>query len=296
MGLGNISNSDDTVRTAHERRKKIGSWAVLICVTMISVAIVALVAATSTLTVALVAAYLLVVPLAWFAAVKFSLTRGEARKMVDEMDSNYEAIISMLTGALGLHDSLTLGHSTRVSQLAATVAWQMGLRKEDVRLIEKAAILHDIGKIGIAEDVILKTGTLTERDWSEMKRHPELGYHILRSIGSLNDCAEIVLAHHERFDGQGYPRGLRGDEIPLGARIFALVDAYVAMTSGRPYRKQMTHSMALKEIVRNSLTQFDPEVVDAFLKADAEGLIDPSGLSHEVPDMYGDRVPAEAQA
>jgi putative nucleotidyltransferase with HDIG domain len=200
----------------------------------------------------------------------------------------------MLTGALGLHDNMTLAHSSRVSQLAAAVAWQMRLHKEQVRLIEKAAILHDIGKIGIAEDVIGKTGSLSERDWSEMRRHPQLGWEILNSIGSLEDCAEIVYAHHERFDGQGYPRGLRGDEIPIGARIFAVVDAYVAMTSGRPYRKTLSHSMAVKEIIRNSLTQFDPEVVEAFLEADRQGLVDASGIPATVPEMYGDPVGLEA--
>ena len=106
-----------------------------------------------------------------------------------------------------------------------------------------------------------------------MRRHAQLGHQIFSSIESLNDIAEIIQAHHERFDGQGYPGGLSGEEIPLGARIFAVADAYGAMTSDRPYRKKISHEMALKEIVRNSLTQFDPSVVRAFLEADEHGLL-----------------------
>lgn len=278
-------------RTIAGRRRGLAYWALLLCLALASVSAVVALSMVAGLTAGLIAACLLVVPVSWFAATRFSLVRGEAREIVDEMGSNYEAIISMLSGALGLQDTMTLSHSARVSHLVAVVAWQMGLHKDEVRLIEKAALLHDIGKIGIAEDVISKTGSLSERDWSEMRRHPQLGYEILSSISTLEDCAEIVWAHHERFDGQGYPRGIRGDEIPIGARIFAVVDAYVAMTSGRPYRKTLSHSMAVKEIVRNSLTQFDPEVVEAFLAADAQRLIDASGASHEPPEMYGDPLP-----
>jgi putative nucleotidyltransferase with HDIG domain len=278
----------------HTQPKNAGFWTVLLCLAGASAVVVLGLAVAFNLTLALVAACLLIVPLCWFAAVRFSLSRGQARAVVKEMDSNYEAIISMLTGALGLHDNMTLAHSTRVSQLSAVVAWELRLQKDQIRLIEKAAILHDIGKIGIAEDVIGKTGSLSEQDWSEMMRHPQLGFQILSTIGSLEDCAEIVYAHHERFDGQGYPRGLRGEEIPIGARIFAVVDAYVAMTSGRPYRKTLSHSMAVKEIVRNSLTQFDPEVVEAFLEADRQGLVDLTGATASVPEMYGDPVATEA--
>lgn len=288
------ANGGQMGRRDHIQPKNAGFWAIMLCLASASAFVVAGLAIAVSVTLALLAACLLIVPLCWLAAIRFSLSRGEARAVVKEMGSNYEAIISMLTGALGLHDNMTLAHSTRVSQLSAAVAWQLRLQKDQIRLIEKAAILHDIGKIGIAEDVIGKTGSLSERDWSEMKRHPQLGFQILSTIGSLEDCAEIVFAHHERFDGQGYPRGLRGEEIPIGARIFALVDAYVAMTSGRPYRKTLAHSMAVKEIVRNSLTQFDPEVVEAFLEADRHGLVDLTGAPASVPEMYGDAVASEA--
>lgn len=287
------ASAENEGRSTTVRPQRAGFWVILLCLAGVSAAVVTGLAVAFNITLALVAACLLIVPLCWLAAVRFSLARGEAREVVKEMGSNYEAIISMLTGALGLHDNMTLAHSTRVSQLSSVVAWQMRLHKDEIRLIEKAAILHDIGKLGIAEDVIGKTGSLSERDWSEMKRHPQLGFQILNTIGSLEDCADIVYAHHERFDGQGYPRGLSGEEIPIGARIFALVDAYVAMTSGRPYRKTMSHSMAVKEIVRNSLTQFDPAVVEAFLEADRQGLVDVTGAPAAVPEMYGDAVATE---
>ncbi len=196
------------------------------------------------------------------------------RRQADELRSSYESIVAVLCAALDLRDNVTYGHAQRVSALSSVVAWQMGLRKEEVRQIEKAAILHDIGKIGVADAVLSNPGPLNEAEWAEMKRHPELGYQILRDIDFLNDVAEIVHAHHERFDGDGYPRGLKGEEIPLGARIFAVVDAYDAMTSHRPYRKAIPHNTAVQEIARNAGSQFDPEVVKAFLEADKRGLLD----------------------
>jgi putative nucleotidyltransferase with HDIG domain len=211
----------------------------------------------------------------------FGVTRALQRERsalhchADELRNQYDPIIATLSGALGLQDGVTVGHGQRVSALAAAVAEQMGLRHEQIRLVEKAAILHDIGKIGIAEDVLSKTGTLTEQEWAQMRRHAELGYEVFNKIDSLSDIADIVHSHHERFDGQGYPRRIKGEEIPLGARIFAVVDAYVAMTSSRPYRKKLSHDMAVQEIVRNSLTQFDPQVVRAFMEANETGLLTP---------------------
>ena len=192
----------------------------------------------------------------------------------DELKSGYDSIVAVLCAALDLRDNVTHGHAKRVSELASVVAWQMGLRKEHLRQIEKAAILHDIGKIGVADAVLSKAGPLDEIEWEEMKRHPELGYQILNGIDFLRDAAEVVYAHHERSDGTGYPRGLKGDEIPMGARIFAVVDAYDAMTSHRPYRKAQPHQKAIGEIIRNSGTQFDPEVVRAFMEAEKRGFLE----------------------
>jgi HD-GYP domain-containing protein (c-di-GMP phosphodiesterase class II) len=191
-----------------------------------------------------------------------------------EMKAGYESIVSVLCAALDLRDNVTHGHARRVSEIASVVAWQLGLRKEHLRKIEKAAILHDIGKIGVADAVLAKPGPLDDSEWAEMKRHPELGHRILNEIDFLRDAAEVVYAHHERYDGRGYPRGLKGDAIPLGARVFAVVDAYEAMTSHRPYRKALPHHKAVDEIVRNANGQFDPEVVRAFLEAEKRGFLD----------------------
>jgi HD-GYP domain-containing protein (c-di-GMP phosphodiesterase class II) len=200
--------------------------------------------------------------------------RRALENQTEELKNSYDSIVAVLCAALDLRDNVTHGHAQRVSEIASVVAWQMGLRKEDVRRIEKAAILHDIGKIGVADAVLGKPGPLTENEWGEMKRHPELGYRMLQGIDYLRDAAEVVYAHHERYDGSGYPRGLKGDEIPTGARIFAVVDAYEAMTSHRPYRKALPHRQAIEEIVRNANSQFDPEVVRAFLDAEKRGLLD----------------------
>ena len=200
--------------------------------------------------------------------------QADAQSRTDELKHSYDSIVAVLCAALDLRDNVTHGHARRVCDLASVVAWQMGLRKEEERRIEKAAILHDIGKIGVADAVLAKPGPLDNAEWAEMRRHPELGYRMLQRIDFLKDAAEIVHAHHEHYDGSGYPRGLKGDEIPLGARIFAVVDAYDAMTSYRPYRKARPHRKAVEEIVRNSGIQFDPDVVRAFLDAERRGLLD----------------------
>ncbi|MFQ5472502.1 MAG: HD-GYP domain-containing protein [Dehalococcoidia bacterium] len=253
--------------------KKNRRWMLPLALAVLAGGSVSAIAIFLSVTGALVALSIVLAPLCWMLATRYGRLHRDAPTSIEMMGSNYEAIISLLSGALGLQDSVTLSNATRVSTISAIVASQMGLRGDDVRLIEKAAILHDIGKLGIAEDVLGSRGALSDRDWTEMRRHPQFGFEILSAIESLEDCAEIVWAHHERFDGQGYPRGLKGDDIPVGARIFAVVDAYVAMTSGRPYRKTMSHAMAVREIIRNSLTQFDPQVVDAFTTADRLGLL-----------------------
>jgi len=175
------------------------------------------------------------------------------------------AVVEVLSTALDIRDKMTHRHARRVSHMAAGVAKEMGLSEQQVLEIEYAAALHDIGKIGVADSILRKAAPLDEAEWKDMRRHSELGYEILKGIDFLRDAAEIVWAHHERCDGQGYPRGLAGDEIPLGARVFGVVDAYDAMTSRRPYRQAMSRDQACIEIARNSGTQFDPTVVGAFL-------------------------------
>ena len=134
-------------------------------------------------------------------------------------------------------------------------------------------MLHDLSKMGLSDVILDKAGPLDEDEWEEIQKHPEIAFQIVRDIPFLQRAGEIMLHHHERFDGGGYPRGLVGEDIPLGARIFAVVDAYDAMTSDRSYRRAGSHASAVREIKRNSGTQFDPQVVDAFLAANSKGLI-----------------------
>jgi len=193
------------------------------------------------------------------------------------------AVVEVLSTALDIRDKMTHRHARRVARMAAGVAREMGLSEQQVLEIEYAAALHDIGKIGVADSILRKAAPLDEAEWKDMRRHSELGYEILKGIDFLRDAAEIVWAHHERCDGQGYPRGLAGEEIPLGARVFGVVDAYDAMTSRRPYRQAMSRDQACIEIARNSGTQFDPAVVEAFLVMVRRS---PEGM-YEESDSYG---------
>ena len=202
----------------------------------------------------------------------------------------YQSIMQVLCSALDMRDSATEGHSQRVARMAALVARRIELPRSEIKRIEQAAALHDIGKIGVSDAVLSKPGPLTDDEWVEMRRHPRLGYEIVADIEALQHAAEIIHCHHERYDGRGYPRGLKGEEIPIGARIFAVVDSYDAMTSHRPYRRARTHEDAMEEIMRNSGTQFDPTAVQAFLEVASAGLIIP----HDSPDA-GSHLAVEAR-
>lgn len=196
------------------------------------------------------------------------------------------AIVDVLASALDVRDRMTHRHARRVARMAAWVAREMALSEGEVIHVEYAAALHDIGKIGVADNILRKAGSLDEDEWREMRRHSELGYEILNGIDFLHEAAEIVYAHHERYDGTGYPRRLAGTEMPLGARVFAVVDAYDAMISRRPYRDAIPRESALMEIARNAGTQFDPQVVEAFLVMVRR---DPDGFRGEEDD-YGARI------
>jgi putative nucleotidyltransferase with HDIG domain len=185
----------------------------------------------------------------------------------------YQTLLHILCSALDLRDRVTQGHSRRVADLSLAVASQLGVDGEELLDIERGAILHDIGKIALPDDILSKPGPLTVVEWEKMKRHPEVGYDMVRNVPFLRGAAQIVNCHHERYDGSGYPRGLKGEEIPLGARIFSVVDAYDAITSHRPYRAARSHEEALAEIQRHTGTQFDPKVVEAFLRAEALGVL-----------------------
>jgi putative nucleotidyltransferase with HDIG domain len=179
----------------------------------------------------------------------------------------YDGTLRSLVAALDARDSETAGHSERVADLTMAIAAEMGIPQdtEQWRYISWGALLHDVGKIAIPDEILRKPGGLTESEWEAMRGHPRSGWEILQSVDFLAPAAEIVLAHHERFDGQGYPHRLAGDHVPLGARIFMIADAFDAMTSDRTYRAARPAEEALAEILRNSGTQFDPAAVRAFL-------------------------------
>ena len=171
-----------------------------------------------------------------------------------------------LVSALDLRDSETQWHSRRVGRYARRMAQELGLTGRELDEVEWGSMLHDLGKIGVRDAVLLKPGPLTPEEWEEMKRHPLLGYDILGGISFLDRARLIPLHHQERWDGSGYPRGLKGEEICLGARIFAVVDTYDAITSNRPYRKARDYSAARNEIERAAGTQLDPAMVQAWLR------------------------------
>ncbi len=188
-------------------------------------------------------------------------------EMTVELTETYDGTLEALVLALDARDRETKGHSLRVASYVMAIAREMGIEpgSKDWTDMQRGALLHDVGKIGVPDYILHKPGPLTPEEWDDMKRHPRIGDEMLHEISFLSGAAEIVHTHHERFDGKGYPSGLAGEEIPLGARIFAAADAFDAMTSDRPYRKALPPEMARDEILRHSGTQFDPEVVQAFL-------------------------------
>jgi response regulator RpfG family c-di-GMP phosphodiesterase len=183
--------------------------------------------------------------------------------LVEERTSN---LLDGLVSALDLRDSETQWHSRRVGRYARRLAREMSIDGRELDDIERGATLHDIGKIGVRDAVLLKPGPLDEGEWAEMRRHPALGSDILKGIGFLERARLIPLHHQERFDGTGYPQGLKAEEICIGARVFAVVDTYDAITSDRPYRKCRTYEVARAEIEKFSGTQFDPVVVASWLR------------------------------
>ena len=185
---------------------------------------------------------------------------------LDQLERSYDDTLEALGGALDLKDAETEGHCKRVTAFTIAIAKAMDVEPALLPQIARAAFLHDIGKMAIPDNILRKPGPLTPEERDVMRTHCEIGYNMVTRIPFLREAAEIVLSHQEYFDGTGYPRGLRGEEIPLGARIFAVADALDAMISDRPYRKALPISHAQEEIQRCSGTQFDPTVVEVFVK------------------------------
>jgi len=187
-------------------------------------------------------------------------------------EQTYAETLEWLSATLDLRDNETAGHSRRVTRYCLEIAKALGCSSKQLKAIARSALLHDIGKIGIPDAILLKPGKLTEEERATMETHVRIGYELVCSIAFLAGSAEIVLTHHERYDGTGYPQGLVGDEIPLSARIFAVADTLDAMTSDRPYRRARPYSAAREEIIRESERQFDPKVVKGFLTIPEEVL------------------------
>ena len=188
-------------------------------------------------------------------------------------------VIECLVTALEQRDLYTSGHSSRVADLTYDIAKYMGLKGKLLEDIHLAAHLHDIGKMGIPDIILNKKGKLLPHEWACIQRHPEMGYRILCKSKALRRIAEIVRYHHERWDGKGYPEGLKTNMIPLGSRIIAVADTIDAMTSDRPYRKAMSWESCLEEVILNKGIQFDPIVVES-----AEKLLRGWSLRHQLTE------------
>jgi putative nucleotidyltransferase with HDIG domain len=193
--------------------------------------------------------------------------RTEAlRKALAELERSYDITLEVLGDALDLKDAETEGHSKRVTAFTIAIARQMKLPQERIRIIARGAFLHDVGKMAIPDAILRKPGRLSPDEQDIMRQHAYKGYQLLRNIPYLQEAADIVHSHQERYDGSGYPRGLKGEQIPLGARIFAIADTFDAMTSDRPYRAAQSVSSGRREIERHAGKQFDPEIVKVFLE------------------------------
>jgi HD-GYP domain-containing protein (c-di-GMP phosphodiesterase class II) len=182
----------------------------------------------------------------------------------------YDSTIEGWARALDLRDEETEGHSRRVTEMTERLARAMGVGDDEIVHIRRGALLHDIGKMGLPDSILLKPGKLSEAEWASMRRHPQHAYDLLSPIDYLRPALGIPYCHHERWDGTGYPRGLKGEEIPLAARLFAVVDVWDALRSDRPYRERWPEEKAMEHIRSGSGTHFDPAAVDVFLSVLSE--------------------------
>jgi HD-GYP domain-containing protein (c-di-GMP phosphodiesterase class II) len=199
----------------------------------------------------------------------FTIVRAASRDLESQhtaLRRAFEGTVRSLANAVDARDMATADHSSRVAEYAVSLARAMGLTETQTYEVQVAGFLHDLGKIGIRDDILVKEGPLTKQEWMTMRRHPELGYEILAPV-PIADSIKLAIRHsHEYWDGSGYPDGRVGDEIPLAARVVAVADAYEALTTNRPYRAARAPEEAAEEIMRCSGTQFDPKVVQAFLQ------------------------------
>jgi putative nucleotidyltransferase with HDIG domain len=194
----------------------------------------------------------------------------EIESAYEELETTYDLTLAALTSALDARDRETEGHSIRVSQLAKSIGEEMNLAPHQLKALERGALLHDIGKIGISDAILHKPDKLNEVEWKRMRLHPDIGARIVENIPFLQDTLPVIRYHQERCDGSGYPIGLRGKDIPLVARIFAVTDAFDALTTERPYRQKVSEDEAILYLHEQAGILFDPEVVSTFEKVFAE--------------------------
>lgn len=194
----------------------------------------------------------------------------ELDRALDEIENSYRATLRALAQTLETRDYETYGHSERVVTFSLRLGHELGLEPEQLRALEFGALLHDIGKIGVPDAILRKPTSLTEEEWTQMRLHPLHGEQILRNIPFLTGAVNVVSQHHEKWNGSGYPRGLKNSEIDLNARIFAVVDAFDAIVSDRVYRMGKTYEEACGEITKSIGIQFDPQIVQAFLRVPKE--------------------------
>ncbi len=207
--------------------------------------------------------------------VELHAQHAQVQALTVELGVAYRETLAAMVAALDLRDTETHGHSERVAELSLDIGKALGIEPHSRAWqdLEHGAMLHDVGKVGVPDSILRKPGPLTEEEWGAIREHPMHGFNMLKGVHFLAAAGELVLSHHERYDGGGYPRGLKGEEIPLGARIFAVADTFDAITSPRPYKAALSVEWACEEIARNSGTQFDPEVVAVLLRLKAHGLL-----------------------
>lgn len=205
-------------------------------------------------------------------AIRSRLGRSQQLLLV-QLQESYEASLIMLANAIELRDTYTRGHVERVMNYGQAIAEQLSWSTVNKNQLRYGSILHDIGKIHIAEEILSKDSPLTEEEWFEMRRHPEMGADLIKRIHYLEHAVPVILYHHERWNGKGYPFGLKGEAIPEAARIVAIADSFDAMTTKRPYRKALSPQEAYAEIREGSGSQYDPVLVEAFAQVWEKGSI-----------------------
>lgn len=196
-------------------------------------------------------------------AIRSRLGRSQ-QLLLAQIQESYETTLIMLANAIEVRDPYTRGHVERVMNYAQTIAEYLGWSSTEINNLRFGSILHDIGKIHISEEILCKESTLSEEEWVEMRKHPEMGAELIKDIHYLQPASPVILYHHERWDGSGYPYGLRGEKIPVVARIIAIADSFDAMTTKRPYREELLPEQAFREIISWQGKQYDPLIVEAF--------------------------------